>query len=249
MGSRMEIRMKVLMINSSIKRNRSRSYKLAQAFIEGLCENLSVKSIEISNVWLYEQNIQDCKCCYCCWKPEHEGCCIIQDDMNELLNKYIEADLVIWSFPLIFFYFPASMKKFIDRTLPLYMAQQKIEEGRYIHLRRYSKMADRREVFISTCGFPVKVNNYEPVDEFIRILYHNKADKIFCTEGNIFEEKRFEKIVTHYLLAVKEAGRTYSFENGILEKSKRRLDQQMIVESLYEKEANSNILWMLNQKE
>lgn len=241
--------MKVLIINSSIKKNRSRSYKLAQAFVEGLGENSSITNMEVNQVWLYEQNIQDCKCCYCCWRIESQGKCIIQDDMKELLAKYVDADLVIWCFPLIFFGLPASMKKFIDRTLPLYTAQERIEEERYIHLRRYTKMATRREVFVSTCGFPVRVNNYEPVDEFLRIMYRNNADKIFCTEGNLFEEKRFEKIVERYIQAVKEAGRTYSLEKGLTEKCKNRLEQQMIVESLYEKEANSNILWMLNQKD
>ncbi|BCJ93208.1 hypothetical protein acsn021_07770 [Anaerocolumna cellulosilytica] len=240
--------MHILLLNSSIKKKKSRSLTIAHSFIEGLKVNEEIKEqIEVEEVCLYEKNIKECLCCYYCWREDSEGNCIQKDDMSELLMKYISYDIVIWSFPLLFYGFPAVMKKFIERSLPLYTSHKYVEGNEYIQARRYTKLVDRRELFISTCGLPVRNNNYEPVDEMLRLMFHDKAERIYCTQGTLFEEKRFDKIVNRYLLAVKEAGRYYSLEDGILPKYKDRLSQPFLPEELYADAANHNKTWLNRQ--
>lgn len=230
--------MKVLVLNGSTKKNKSRSYKLACAFIEGLKENESFGNISIYDYFLSEKDINECKECYYCWHSENDKC-IINDDMTWLIDKYINADLVIWSFPLIFFGLPCSLKKFIDRLLPLYSpAEGKLQDDWYIHFHRYEKVNKRREVFISTCGFPAKTHNYEPVDEYLKIMFPDRADKIFCPEGSLFNETRFKKLVDRYIFAVKMAGKKYSIETGLEKKSIEQLDKQIIMPDLYVEESN-----------
>lgn len=242
--------MKVLVLNGSAKKDKSRSYKLACAFIEGLKENNSLDDLSIDNYFLSEIEINECKECYYCWRAENRKC-IINDSMADLINKYIDADIVVWSFPLIFFGFPCSIKKFIDRLLPLYSVKEgKIQDDWYVHFHRYEKVKKRREVFISTCGFPVKSHNYESVDKYLEIMFSERADKIFCTEGNLFNEIRFKKIVDRYILAVKIAGKRYSLQDGLDQKSIEQLDKQMIIPDLYILESNRNVLWVSqNDKE
>lgn len=236
--------MKVLVLNGSAKKKKSRSYKLACAFIEGLKENESFGDMSIDDYFLSEKKISECKECYYCWSSEN-GKCIIDDDMTELIEKYIAADLVIWSFPLIFFGFPCSLKKFIDRLLPLYSAiVGKLQDDWYVHLHRYEKVNERREVFISTCGFPAKTHNYESIDEYLNIMFYGRTDKIFCSEGSLFNEERFKKLVDRYIYAVKMAGKRYSLENGLDKKSIEQLDKQIIMPDLYIEESNKNILWL-----
>ena len=38
--------------------------------------------------------------------------------MQDLIQKYVGADVVIWSFPLLFG-MPSKLKAFLDRTLPI----------------------------------------------------------------------------------------------------------------------------------
>ena len=39
--------------------------------------------------------------------------------MQDLIQKYVGADAVIWSFPLYYFGMPSKLKAFLDRTLPI----------------------------------------------------------------------------------------------------------------------------------
>ena len=241
--------MKVLVLNGSAKKDKSRSYKLACSFIAGLKENDSIENVSIDNYFLSAKVINECKSSYYCWRDENRKC-VINEDMTELLDKYIEADLVIWSFPLIFYGFPCSIKKFIDRMLPLYSAkQEKIQDDWYIHLHRYEKVKTRRELFISTCGFPLKLHNYEPVDKYLEIMFQGRTDKIFCTEGNLFNEVKFKKIVDRYFQVVKAAGKQYSLQNGLALQSIEQLDRQMIVPDLYVQESIRNSAWFSEYNE
>ena len=240
--------MKILLFNCSIKKKASRSLKIANSFIEGLNQNINIREeIQVNEITLYDKNINDCRCCYYCWCEEASGKCIQKDDMQDLLKEYIDSDLVIWSFPLLFFSFPAAMKKFIERTFPLYTWQKHREGDYYIQSSRYPKLLNRREVFISTCGYPHRTNNYEPVDETLRILFGDKADRIFCTQGTLFDEERFEKIVKRYLEAAKNAGKNYSLKDGITKKDNDRLSQQFLIEELYYEESKRNNKWLIRK--
>lgn len=229
--------MKVLLLNSSSKRLRSRSLKIAKAFISGLEENEGLgEEKEIVEVNLFDMKINDCIGCYSCWRNP-SGNCVQDDDMSKLINEYISADIVIWSFPLLCYSIPAKMKVFIERLLPIYNAE--IESRRddgYVHVRRYSDL--KREVFISTCGFPSQINNYESVKEMIRIMCGDNACYIFCTQSSIFEFDKFSKVVQRYLNIVKEAGKKFSMNKGIDDGSKSRLNRNLLPEDIYMAKVN-----------
>lgn len=54
--------------------------------------------------------------CISCFKcGEQEGECILKDDFQELRDKWIEADVVIYSVPVYHMGMPAQLKAFIDR--------------------------------------------------------------------------------------------------------------------------------------
>lgn len=241
--------MNILLLNCSIKRKNSRSLRLSHAFVEGLKQNKNIKEdINVNEICLYDEKIEECKCCYYCWREESQGKCIQKDDMKKLLKFYIDVDLVVWSFPLLFFGFPAVMKKFIERTFPLYTSEKlSLGETHYIQSARYPKLSKRREVFISSCGLPHRSNNYEAVDETLRIQFEERADKIYCVQGTLFEEKRFERIVKRYLESIRIAGKNYSLVDGMTKKDKDRLFQSLVPEELYYKESNMNKQWLKRQ--
>lgn len=58
------------------------------------------------------KKISGCVACQAC---ENDGQCIIRDDYQELLQKWIEADVIIYSVPVYHMGIPAQLKAFIDR--------------------------------------------------------------------------------------------------------------------------------------
>ena len=153
--------MKILLINGSPKGKRSNSLKLAHSFIEGIIENgeVSIDKLNISKM-----NIEPCRGCFSCWKAT-PGKCIINDDMPMVIEKEVEADILIWSFPLYYFNVPGILKNLIDRQLPMYlpfMSENEDGIGSGAHESRYD-LKGRRHVLISTCGFYSSEGNYDSV--------------------------------------------------------------------------------------
>lgn len=148
--------MNILLINGSPKGKRSNSLKLANSFIEGFKEGYKSKNedISIDEMHVASMNIGACKGCFACWQKT-PGVCCINDDMQTVIGKMLEADIVVWSFPLYYFSVPGILKNVIDRQLPMslpFMSTKDDGYGSGSHDCRYD-MEGKRHVLISTCGF------------------------------------------------------------------------------------------------
>ena len=86
--------MKILMLNGSPK-DKSDTFRLAEAFIEGLTRYVGH---EVQVVHVIKKNIAPCAGCFGCWEKA-DNHCVIQDDMNWILDGLLAADLVIWNAP------------------------------------------------------------------------------------------------------------------------------------------------------
>ena len=53
--------------------------------------------------------------CIACGACQKDGSCVIKDDFQELAEKFMEADVVIYSIPVYHMGMPAQLKAFIDR--------------------------------------------------------------------------------------------------------------------------------------
>lgn len=93
--------MNVLLINGSPKGKRSNSLRLANSFIEGFKEGYKSKNeaVSIDEMHVASMNVGACKGCFACWQKT-PGVCCINDDMQTVIGKMLEADIVVWSFPL-----------------------------------------------------------------------------------------------------------------------------------------------------
>jgi multimeric flavodoxin WrbA len=67
---------------------------------------------------LRQQHINSCTgCCTCIHKP---GECVQQDDMNDIMNMVLDADVIVFASPVYFRSFNGQMKTFMDRLCPVY---------------------------------------------------------------------------------------------------------------------------------
>lgn len=236
--------MKILLINGSPKGKRSNSLKLAYSFIEGFKNGCTddEESISIDELHVASMNIAACEGCFACWQKT-PGICCIKDDMQKVIGKLIDADLILWSFPLYYFNVPGILKNLIDRQLPMslpFMSSKQNGYGSGSHDSRYD-MGGKRHVLISTCGFYSAVGNYDSVLRmFDHFLGKGNYTTIFCGQGELFRVKELSARTDEYLSTVKCAGSEYAMTGTISEETDAILHTLLYSRDVFEKMADAS---------
>ena len=236
--------MKILIINGSPRGKRSNSLKLTKSFVQGFTEQKQAQGItvEVDEAEVSSLNIGACKGCFACWKAT-PGVCVIKDDMAQIIKKEVEADLIIWSFPLYYFNVPGLLKNLIDRQLPMsepFMDDRTDGYGNGSHVARYD-MSGKKHVLISTCGFYTAADNYDSVrNMFNHFLGKDNFETIFCGQGELFGVKELSSKTDEYLEAVKKAGKDFATENKILPDTKEKLNTMLYPKDVFEKMADAS---------
>jgi multimeric flavodoxin WrbA len=114
--------MKIVGISSSPRGKNSNTLKLLDAALEGAAEaGAEVESIDVAKLKI--------KYCTACNKCQETGVCSIKDDYNDVLEKLLAADGIIWSSPNYITNVTAQLKTVFDRS-PLVIHEQ-LFEGKY----------------------------------------------------------------------------------------------------------------------
>lgn len=101
---------KKILILSGSPRKGGNSDLLCDEFMRGAIDGgNSVEKIRVA-----EKNIGYCRACYYC---KDSGQCVQKDDMAEILQKMIDADLIVLASPVYFYSIDAQLKTLIDRTV------------------------------------------------------------------------------------------------------------------------------------
>jgi len=83
-----------------------------------LCEEFMKGAVEAGHtaelIRIAEKKIGFCKGCYACKK---KGICITKDDMSEIIQKMIDADVIALASPVYFYAMNAQLKAVIDRSV------------------------------------------------------------------------------------------------------------------------------------
>lgn len=106
--------MKHILILSASPRRKGNSQLLCEAFREGALE----AGHQVTLVRLSEKKIGFCRACDACMK--NGGTCVQKDDMQEILDVFRKAEVLVLATPVYFYGISAQMKTFIDRTYPIW---------------------------------------------------------------------------------------------------------------------------------
>lgn len=101
---------KVLILSGS-PRNGGNSDILCDEFMRGAIQSGN----QVEKIRVAEKNIGFCHGCYYC--TAHNGQCVIKDDMADVLQKMIDADVIVLASPVYFYSIDAQLKAVIDRTV------------------------------------------------------------------------------------------------------------------------------------
>lgn len=134
--------MKKVLILSASPRKGGNSDTLCDCFAQGATE----RGHKVEKVFLASQNIGYCRGCGVCNSTRK---CVQRDDMAEILDKMVEADVIVLATPVYFYSMDGQMKTFIDRTVP-----------------RYTEISNKDFYFIMTAADTEKANLERTMEAF-----------------------------------------------------------------------------------
>ena len=111
---------KVIVISTSLRRG-SNSDMLDDKFVEGAMSGGN----DVEKISLVGKDIRFCTGCFCCQKL---GKCVIKDDVNDIMAKVLEADVVAWATPIYYYEMSGQMKTLIDRMNAMYPLDYKFRD-------------------------------------------------------------------------------------------------------------------------
>ena len=84
-----------------------------------------------------EKKVAPCSGCYYC--STHGGVCVHKDDMADILQKMIDADVIVLASPVYFYSISAQLKAVIDRTVARW---QEVKDKEFYYI---TTMADEEK--------------------------------------------------------------------------------------------------------
>jgi len=105
---------KTILILSSSPRRGGNSDLLCDQFAAGVKESGN----QVEKIFLRDKKINYCTGCGTC--INHDKSCSQRDDMTEVLEKMVAADVIVMSTPVYFYTMCGQMKTVIDRTCSRY---------------------------------------------------------------------------------------------------------------------------------
>jgi len=117
---------KILVVQGS-PRKKGNSTALAEQIVKG-AESIGV---EVEKIYLHDKDISACQACYACQRSDSNGCAI-DDEMQPIYKKMIDADCWIIASPVYWFTMSAQTKLFMDRCLALLAYKKDVFAGKRI---------------------------------------------------------------------------------------------------------------------
>lgn len=209
---------KVLVLQGSPRgKGVSKTEILTEAFASGCRE----AGAAVETVNLREMKISHCTGCYTCW-TRTPGVCIFRDDAAAIMDKQMDADLVVYATPLYHFGIMSILKKYMERTLPMlepFLVSGK--NGTTSHPLRWNR-APANAVIISVCGFP-EAGHFEALSKNFHLMEKSGngmriLGELYRPASEILNNPFFSDENSRVLAAAEKAGSGLVM-NGYMEKS------------------------------
>ncbi|MFC1883969.1 NAD(P)H-dependent oxidoreductase [Thermodesulfobacteriota bacterium] len=212
-----------------------------ELMLNHLVEGMLEAGAEVDVINLNEKKIKNCIGCFTCW-TKTPGKCIQKDDMTkELLEKWLESDMVVYATPLYHYGINATLKNFIERTLPSLEPFFEFHGERMIHPLRKKCPAI---VMLSVSGMP-DVDHFNAVSNHINYLCGSPgrelAAEIYRPAAESLTNPILEDKANDILSATKKAGRDLVRDKKVSAETMERITQPLVEPEFFAK--MTNLYW------
>jgi len=229
--------MKVTVFNGSPRGRTSNSHKIVEPLLEGAKQ----AGAETQEVFLIEKHIEYCRGCFVCW-GKTPGKCAIEDDMQQLLDLFLESDYVGMATPVYGMYMTALLKNLTDRFLPLATPHiRKSEDGTFYHDGRVRRFP--RQFFIGNSGFPGG-RNFDLLkaimsqQNLVLEVYRNCGEALDISEDN---DPEVNRRITEFFDALRIAGNEMISKGEVSKETVDKIHIQLMTDEEYM--AGANKFW------
>ncbi|MDA8137950.1 MAG: NAD(P)H-dependent oxidoreductase [Desulfobacteraceae bacterium] len=227
--------MKVLALNSSPRaEGQSKTEMILKPFVEGMRQ--AGAQVEVVN--LRQKTIRNCAGCFTCW-TKTPGVCIHKDDMTrELYPKWLAADIAVYASPLYHYTMTASMKAFIERTLPVLEPFFEQRDGKTWHPLRHPAP---KAVVMSVAGFP-EMKVFDQLSAYVQFLFkQGLLAEIYRPGAESLAHLASSSVREKILAALYRAGEEIIQTQKIRPETLSQITQPIGIESQFAK--LGNLMW------
>lgn len=232
--------MKVLAINGSPRGSKGNTHIMVSEILAGMIDS----GASTENILLSTKKIHNCMGCFTCW-TKTPGKCAIKDDMEELLAKQNDADILIYASPLYVDNITGLLKNFMDRSIPMALPYfNKDANGECRHQMRNNRPSPKL-VVVSNCGFPER-EHFQVVSHLFRRVARNMSSEVIAEiyrEGG--ETLKVDSLLLKPLLymykkALRRAGREIVEQQKLSAETIKDLEKPIISAEQYINNANKH---------
>lgn len=224
--------MKVLVLDGSPKK-KSDTFRMTNAFLKGL--NREEKH-DIQVIHVIDRKIASCRGCFGCWQ-KMDGHCVIEDDQNEILDLYRNADLIIWSFPLYCYSMPSHLKAVLDRTIPLIKMKMILKEDGTVQHEPLVDFSRIHTLILCGCGFPEWDGNFDALKVMCRTCF-GTPEMVCVPETPLMNVPEAECVAGPLLKKFEAAGEEYDRTAHLSADTIASLETPMIPREEYLRQVN-----------
>ncbi|MFX0097370.1 MAG: flavodoxin family protein [Candidatus Hodarchaeota archaeon] len=231
--------MRITVFNGSSRGEKGNTHIMVEEFLKGARE----AGAETENIILVEKSIKHCLACFTCWMKT-PGKCVTRDDMEGLLQKFMDSDIVVYATPVYVDNVSGLMKNFTDRHLPIIDPYfEKDEAGEYRHRRRYDKYP--KIAVISNCAYPEQ-SHFQVIrllfKRIARNIYSEVVGEIYRGGGQILRSRipTLQPLIEAYKESLRMAGKELAENLKLSKETIEKLESPMMPHDLYIKLLNDS---------
>jgi len=224
--------MKLTVFNGSPKGRQGNTYVMAEAFLEGARES----GIEGEQILLADLKINPCTACGTCW-VKTPGKCVQKDDMEALIPRILDSDILCFATPLYVDNVTGLMKDFMDRLIVIGDPHWELDEnGECRHTRRHPKPS--KIMVIANCGYPEQ-SHFQVLRLLFRRIARNLGTEliaeIYRGGGGLLTTRipALEPVIEGYKSLLRDAGREVGRQGRLSEAMMEKLEQPLLPGSNY----------------
>jgi len=219
--------MNIIAFNSSPRgKETSKTELVLQKFLGGARR----AGAATKTVYLRDYKILDCLGCFSCWGKDL-GRCVQKDDMADQLLKqwYLQADIAVLATPVYHMTMNALMKRFMERTLPMFDPLGTVTGVRPFRFEKFAKV-----VVVSVCGF-WEQSMFDALSLTVRRLFGpDLVAEIYRHSAEALAVPEIKPQVDQILAAVARAGEELVRDGRIKEETLAAVAQDLAPPSVME---------------